>query len=203
MTAARPRVPFAEAARALLRDTLLAAAGDVLRERAWSEITMADVATAAGVSRQTLYKEFGSRQAFAQAYILHESDLFLTAVEEAIAANVHDPKRAVAAALEVFLTAAAEEPLIKAIVAGDDGDGLLPLVTNHAGPILTGATTRLAGFLATSWPKVAAIDVRFVAENIVRLAISHAASPSGSATESARSVSAVFGPYLDHLVAEA
>jgi len=67
MTTFRARVPYAEAAKALLRDTLFDAAGELLRHRGWSDLTMADVATAAGVSRQTLYKEFGSRPAFAQA----------------------------------------------------------------------------------------------------------------------------------------
>ncbi|GLZ42569.1 TetR/AcrR family transcriptional regulator [Actinokineospora sp. NBRC 105648] len=201
MTAARSRVPFAEAARTLLRATLLDAAGDLLRERAWSGVTMADVAAAAGVSRQTLYKEFGSRQGFAQEYILRETDRFLTAVEAAIAAHVAEPERALAAAMEVFLTSAAAEPLIKAIVAGDD-DGLLGLVTNRAGPVLSGATARLADCLITSWPTASAPDLRFVAENLVRLAVSHAASPSGTAAHTARAVSAVFGPYLESLGAQ-
>ena len=58
----RTPTPYAVAARALLRDTLLDAARRELEQRAWSEVTMADIALAAGVSRQTLYKEFGSRE---------------------------------------------------------------------------------------------------------------------------------------------
>ncbi len=194
------RVPYAEATKALLRDTLLTAAGDVLRERSWPDTTMADVAKAAGVSRQTLYKEFGSRQGFAQAYILREADRFLTAVEGAVAANVDSPTDAVTAALEVFLTAAADEPLIKAIVAGDGSDGLLELVTNHAGPILSTATHRLTACLVDSWPAAAPADLRLVAENMVRLAVSYAASPSGTPAETARGVSAVVGPAVDHFI---
>lgn len=57
--ATRQRAPYAVAARELLRDTLLDAARDLLGERDWSEVTMADIATAAGVSRQTLYSELG------------------------------------------------------------------------------------------------------------------------------------------------
>lgn len=197
------RVPYAEAAKALLRDTLLTAAGDVLRERSWPETTMAEVAKAAGVSRQTLYKEFGSRQGFAQAYILRETDRFLAAVESAVAANVDSPTDAVAAAFQVFLTAAADEPLIKAIVAGDDSDGLLELVTNHAGPILSAATHRLRACLIDNWPTAAPADLGRGAENMVRLAVSYAASPSGTPAETARSVSAVFGPALDHFLGAA
>ena len=56
-TPARQRPTYAEAARTLLRDTLLDAAGDLMRERGWAEVTMADVAAAAGVSRQTLFRQ--------------------------------------------------------------------------------------------------------------------------------------------------
>ncbi|WP_424184093.1 TetR/AcrR family transcriptional regulator [Actinokineospora sp. G85] len=197
MTTFRARLPYAEAAKALLRDTLFDAAGELLRDKGWSDLTMADVAAAAGVSRQTLYKEFGSRPAFAQEYILREVDRFLSAVEEAVRANALDPHAAVTAAFEVFLAAAADQPLVKAIVAGDGGDGLLNLVTNQAGPVLSEATTRLTACLKATWPQVEETGLRFVAENLVRLAVSHAASPTA---QPARGVAAVFGPYLDSLV---
>jgi AcrR family transcriptional regulator len=53
--------PYAVAARELLRDTLFDAARRELEHRGWNDVTMAEIASAAGVSRQTLYKEFGSR----------------------------------------------------------------------------------------------------------------------------------------------
>lgn len=200
MTALPQRVPYAEAARMLLRDTLLDAATDLLRTRSWQETKMADIAKAAGVSRQTLYKEFGSRKAFAEAYILRESERFLSAVEQAVAAHLDRPREALAAATEVFLTAAGEEPLVKAIVAGDDSDGLLSVVTNHAGPLLHGTRQRLAGFLAESWPHASAADLDLLSECLVRLAVSHAASPARLPAETAASIATVLGPYLDSVV---
>jgi len=57
--AAAPSPPrFSEAARELLRERVLDALGELLRSRAWSEVTMAHVAARAGVSRQTLYNGF-------------------------------------------------------------------------------------------------------------------------------------------------
>ena len=38
---------------------------------------MADIAAAAGVSRQTLYKEFGNRNEFGLAFVIHEGERFL------------------------------------------------------------------------------------------------------------------------------
>ncbi|MCU1683577.1 MAG: Transcriptional regulator, TetR family [Amycolatopsis sp.] len=200
MAVTKTRVPFAEAARTLLRDTLLDAASDLLREHAWAELKMADIARTAGVSRQTLYKEFGSRQAFAQAYIVREAGVFLTAVESAVAQHLDDPRQAVSAAISVFLTAAAEEPLIKAIVAGDDADGLLSLVTNHAGPVLSGASERLAAFLIAHWPDAPAAKLELVAKYMVRLAVSFAASPEGTPAETAAAMADVLGPFLDEVV---
>nr|WP_281373688.1 TetR/AcrR family transcriptional regulator [Haloechinothrix aidingensis] len=177
------------------------AASGLLREHPWSAVRMVDIARAAGVSRQTLYNEFGSRQSFAQAYIMHEAEKFLAAVREAVHAHRDRPRAAVSAAVEVFLTAAASEPLIAAIVAGDESEGLLPLVTNQAGPVLSLATDNVTAYLATVWPGVASRSLRLVAEQLVRLAISHAASPTATPAEVGATLAEVLGPHLDELVA--
>ena len=52
---------------------------------------MAEIAAAAGVSRQTLYNEFGTRDEFGQALLIREGSRLLDAVEETIAAHADDP----------------------------------------------------------------------------------------------------------------
>lgn len=200
MAPPRNRVRFADAARALLRDTLLDAASELLEEQTWSAIKMADIAKGAGVSRQTLYKEFGSREAFAQAYILRDAERFLADVERAITSHRDDPTAALAAAVEVFLLGAEAEPMIRAIVAGDDTDGLLALVTNQAGPVLGLAASRLGQIVSDNWPQVPARSVELFAQNVVRVAVSHAASPTDSAKQAANDVAEVFGPFLERVV---
>ena len=91
-TMASQRTPYQEAARELLRQTLFGAARDQLQERPWSEVTMADIAAAAGVSRQTLYKEFGNRSEFGLALVIHEGERFLGEVEAAVRAHPDDPR---------------------------------------------------------------------------------------------------------------
>jgi AcrR family transcriptional regulator len=199
MTTAGTRIPYAEAAKALLRDTLLGAATELIRDRGWSETTMAEVAAAAGVSRQTLYKEFGSRQALGAAYIERESARFVADVEQAIQAHVDRPRVALTAAIEVFLAAAAEEPLVRALVARPDADGLLTTVTDHSGPILTGATNHLAAFIARCWPQVPMDECALLMQTVVRLAISHAASPTTDPARTAANITHVVGPYVDQV----
>ena len=196
MTAvATERTPYPVAARELLRDSLLDGAGDLLQQRDWSEITMADIAAAAGVSRQTLYSEFGSRPEFAQAIFLREADRFLMAVEEAVNSRLDDPVAA--------LAAAADDPVIRSVVSGEGNDSLLPYVTTQGQPVVEQAAHRLAAVISAGWPQVDEDAIALLAECVVRLAISYAALPKGPAGMTAASVATLLGPYLERVVAEA
>jgi AcrR family transcriptional regulator len=187
------------AARALLRDTLLDAVGDLLAERGWSDVPMAEVARRAGVSRQTLYNEFGDRTGLAQAYVLREAERFLEDVERAIASRPGDARGAVAAAFEVFLTAASHHPIVHAIATGQ-GEGLLALVTTGDSPVVELGTARIVDALTHGWPHLDAEDAQAVAECVVRLGISYATLPTGPPRRTAQSLARVLGPYLDEVV---
>lgn len=193
------RIPYAVAARELLRDRVLDATDVLLRERPWARVTLADVAAGAGVSRQTIYNEFGNRTALAQAYVLREGDRFLAGVQDAIDAHPADPRGAVEAAFAAFLRGAGEHPLLRAILAGEGGDELLGLITSHDSPAVAFASERLAGFLRDGWPRLPAPDAALVADHLVRLALSHAALPGGGVEETAAGVARALGPFLDEL----
>jgi AcrR family transcriptional regulator len=170
--------PYAVAARELLRETLFDGARRELEHRGWNEVTMADVARAAGVSRQTLYNEFGSREEFAQAFVLREAVRFVRAIESALDAHRDDPRQALTAAFGLFLTAAAEDPLIRAAIGGQ-GE-MLPFVTTQGQPLVRGAAERLTEAMRSRWPQASEHDAALLAECLVRLAISYATLPEGS-----------------------
>ena len=195
--ATRARTPYPQAARELLRETLFGAARDELERRAWSEITMSDIAAAAGVSRQTLYKEFGSRNEFGLAFVIHEGERFLDDVEAAIELHLDDPRAAVAAALGLFLRTAGEDPLIR-ILLGDDGTGgMLPFVTTQGMPVVRWATTRLGAVIEEGWPRAPKADVALLSEALVRLAISYVTNPGESPDDTAAAVADLLGPFVD------
>jgi AcrR family transcriptional regulator len=200
---AEPQVPYAVAARELLRNTLLDGASKELAARPWSEITMSEVARAAGVSRQTVYNEFGSRAVFAQALVLREAARFIDAVQSTIAANAEDPRVALQATFELFLTVAAENPLVSAIVSGDGADELIALFTTRGETLVEMASARLTDVLLASWPVVPREEAELLGETLVRLAISYAALPKGGPGETAESVASLLGPYVSRLVAAA
>ena len=200
MSAAGQRVPYSVAAKELLRNTLLDAACHELEGKRWADITMADIALAAGVSRQTLYKEFGSREEFTQVLALREAERFLDAVEQAVISHVRDPSRAVQAAFEVFLTAAAENPMVRAIVQEDGAEELLAMFTSHGEPLVTRAAARLRTVMTAGWPLIPPRDAELLGDALVRLAISYASLPRGSAAATAQAVARLLGPYVQGLV---
>ena len=181
-----------------LRDVLLEAADALLDERPWAKISMGEVASRAGVSRQSLYNEFGGRTEFAQALLIREADRLLAGPEREIAAHPDDPRAAIAGALRTFLEAAAHNRLVESMTSRPD-DGLLALVTTE-GAVVAAATERLAAHIEGIWLGVDPKAIRRLTETVVRLGISHAALPAGSPAQTARAIAEVIGPHLDELV---
>ena len=194
---AAARTPYPQAARELLRETLFGAARDQLEHRSWSEITMSDVAGAAGVSRQTLYKEFGSRDEFAQAFVIHEGERFLDAVDAAVREHLDDPRAAVGAALGVFLRSAGDDPLVRILLSDDGTGGMLPFVTTQGMPVVYWATARLTETIEAGWPQAPPAKVRLLAESLVRLAISYITAPSEAPETTAARAGELLGPFID------
>jgi AcrR family transcriptional regulator len=196
------RTSHREATRALLREAVFRAATDLVARAPWGEVSMAAVAASAGVSRQTLYNEFGSRDELAQAYALWTAEEFLDEIERSVADHHHDLRLALEAAFELFLGMAGEHPLVRALEATSGADGVLALVAGPSGvPVVTTATDRLAGIIGATWPAIPADDVALVAEALVRLAISHLTVATHPGPEAAASVGRLLAPYLDRVVA--
>lgn len=191
------RPPHLLAAREALRGTLLEVARELLRQRRWNDITMAEIASGAQVSRQTLYNEFGSRSGFVQAYLLYDADRILGAVEHAIESSPNEPAATIEQAFRVFLGTIAEDPLAVTVLSGDDPDGLLALVTTRGGPVLMIAAQRLGGAISAKWPQAGTAEVQLFAEQLVRLAISHAALPDADPAVTAVAISQLLTPFAE------
>jgi AcrR family transcriptional regulator len=177
---------------------MLEAADGLLDERPWAKISMGEVASRAGVSRQTLYNEFGGRKEFAQALLIREAERLLAGPERAIAAHPDDPRAAIAGALRTFLEEAAHNRLVESMTRQPE-DGLLALVTTE-GAVVAAATERLAAHIETIWTGVDPKAIRRLTETVVRLGISHAALPTGTPGQTAGALAEVIGPHLDELV---
>ncbi len=200
---ANSRTPYPEAARELLRATLFGAARDQLEQRAWAEVTMSDIAASAGVSRQTLYKEFGNRNEFGLAFVIHEGERFLDDVEAAVRSHLDDPRAAIDAALALFLRTAGEDPLIRMLLSDDGTGGMLPFVTTQGLPVVQWATARLASVIEEGWPQAPKASVDLLSEALVRLAISYITNPGEAPGDTAAHVAQLLGPFIDEALGKA
>ncbi|GLI01026.1 TetR/AcrR family transcriptional regulator [Phytohabitans aurantiacus] len=195
MTPAPGRQRYVDRARVAMRESILRAVEELIRDRGWEATRMADVADRAGVSRQTLYQLYGSRDALAQAYVLSETELFLGTVVDAVRGRADDPLAAIEAGLDAFLTGAADSVMVKAILQGHAGDELLPLVTTQGLPVIQVAERALTDVIAELWPQIQADDARLFAGSIVRLAISHVTAPTGTPDATVKDIVRLLTPF--------
>ncbi|MGW6744570.1 TetR/AcrR family transcriptional regulator [Streptomyces sp. NPDC055025] len=105
------------------REALLDAGLSALARLPWSAVRMVDVASAAGLSRQTLYNEFGSKDGLARALVRREVDLYLRGVERQLSERKDTVDRLVAVA-EWTVAEARARPLLRALLTGCWGQWL-------------------------------------------------------------------------------
>jgi len=188
------RVPYAEASRVLLRDSILDGLRELLLGRDWSSTTLSHVAQAAGISRQTIYNEFGSRQGLAQAYALRLADRLVDQIDDAIDGNVGDVHAAFGQGFRDFFTESAADPLVISLLTGEIKPDLLQLITTDSGPIITHCSKRLTSTFVHSWVKCSDEDAGMLARAVVRLAMSYISMPPEADHDVAADLARLFAP---------
>jgi AcrR family transcriptional regulator len=190
-------MPYAEASRALLRDSVLDAMRDLLLTRDWSAITLSDVARAAGISRQTIYNEFGSRQGLAQGYGLRLADRLVGAVDAALQANVGNIYEAFLQGFRDLFTELSADPLVISLLTGVAKPDLLQIITIGSAPIINRASERLATALIHSWVAASDEDGGVLARAIVRLALSYVSMPPEADHDVAADLARLMTPFAE------
>jgi AcrR family transcriptional regulator len=198
VTSARDkRIPYAEASRVLLRDSILDGMRELLLTRDWSSITLTDVAMVAGISRQTIYNEFGSRQGLAQGYALRLADRLVDQIEDAINGNVGDMYAAFLQGFRDFFTESAADPLVISLLTGTTKPDLLQLITTDSAPIIVRCSQRLTESFMNSWVRTSEEDAGVLARAIVRLAMSYVSMPPEADHDVARDLARLMTPFAE------
>jgi AcrR family transcriptional regulator len=137
------------------------------------------VAGRAGVSRQTVYRRFGSRDGLVRAVVAREEQRLLDAVLAA-AAGHDDLERALAAAIAALLRGAVEHPLLQRLLA-EEPAALLPLLASRDAGVLDTARGAVAAVLRGRGvhPSRAAV----AADVLARVLLSSAIDPPAGAPE--------------------
>ena len=165
------------------RESLLDAAYTALTRRAWADVRMVDVAAAAGVSRQTLYNEFGTKEGLARALVRRETDSYLAGVERALtrrpaAGPGGDAAGRVVAAAAWTLRTARTNPLVRAALTGC-WNGRLPLAPPPAPADLVGRFCDCAvAALEPDWPQEELPALGTACETAARLTLSCVVAPA-------------------------
>lgn len=157
------------------RERLLDAAYAEVLAGHWGERRMVDVATAAGVSRQTLYNVFGSKEGLLQTVVVREVNTLLDNVVRVLESDGHDPAYAVNRTTRMVLSAARDNPLLRAVVTGDDE--LLPVVTTRSEPLLDVLGDRISRTLRERCPTTEPSVTEAVADVTLRLIVSYSLQP--------------------------
>jgi AcrR family transcriptional regulator len=171
------------------REDLRAEALDVAEEMVVADgpraLSMRELATRTGVSRQTLYSEFGDRAGVASALVLRATDRFLDRMEQALAGEA-DLYAAWSAMVGAALSEAGENPLVKALLTGE-----AELFGADSGPMVDAAVHRAVVNLAEHWPDLDPSDIALAAESATRLTVSHLVLPRHPPDTVARHIATV------------
>lgn len=183
------------------RDRLLDAAQHLVESDGWSNVTMARIAGLAGVSRQTVHNELGTRHSLAQALALRELDRFLAVVRDRLR-GADDVVEAVRSACEGALELGESSLLVRTIVttvpSEQDGD-LLAALTTESGEIVAVASAVVRAELLDCFAPLPFEDAELdiAVEVVVRLVLSAITRPSKPAADAARDIAWILGLALE------
>jgi AcrR family transcriptional regulator len=168
-----PRLPYQEAARNLLREHVLDAVDELITRDGWVGTSLSHVAKLAGVSRQTLYNEFGSRQSIGEAFLIRRLDKLLVAAEEQLRAHPDDIEAGIAGALRLFFEMV-DEPVLQTVLSpGDVGPETLKLIR----VLNERAVAPLSQIICELRPAVSASDAEVFADALVQLVAAQVVAP--------------------------
>ena len=178
-------------------ERILAVAAEMTAEIGWSGVTMSALAERAGVSRQTVYNEWGNRDRLAQAMVLRELGAFLDRVDAGFDAHPGDLRAGTQAAIANVLDLARTNPLLAAIVTATHGaeTELVPLLTTRADVVIDVASERVRERLE-AYPGVEIDALETTVDLLVRTVLSHVMQPSSDSSDVPRSLAAAVARLL-------
>ncbi len=181
--------------RVLLRARIIDSARRLACTEGWGAVNMSRIAKEVGVSRPVLYKEIGTKQELAEVVVAAELDTFLAGVTETVATEPHDLLAGITAAADYLLRAAADNTLLKVVLAGRSGadTALLPTLMTEPEPVLGRASAAFTAIVRAQYglENFADDDLGTRVEAIVRLALSHLFQPTGTSDRAVQQITLV------------
>jgi AcrR family transcriptional regulator len=181
-------------------ERILEAAFEAIQDFGLTRVTVEDVAGRAGLSRQTLYRYFPSKDSLIIALVSREEERLLEGVRTAFLEH-QDLYSAVTASVRFCIEHAREHPLLARLIGADQAT-FLPYVTTKAQPAIVRARETLLELLGSRVGGADLLDMeelRTIVDGTVRAVTSYIITPSDRtidqiATTVARVLIAVVAP---------
>ncbi len=140
-----------------------------------ARLSVGDVARRAGLSRQTLYKHFASKEDLVAEAVLEETT---RVVREVVAAAepVDDVREALVVGVRTALELSRGHPLLDRLVRTEP-ETLVPLLTAGAGPVMVAVRAAVCGLAERKLPELDRSVVERGADVVARLLVSYAVGP--------------------------
>ncbi len=183
---------FRAEVQGMLRERVLDAAHEMIETSGWSSVTMAKLAAAVGVSRQTVHTEVGTRHALAEALTLRELGRFLDLVRSRLAAE-QDLTAGIRSACRGVLELGESSVLVRTVFGSvtDQNDAdFLTILTTESGEIVELACGVVTECVKEFYSPLPFTDdeLDVAAEAIVRLVLSALTRPSKPPKEAAADI---------------
>lgn len=175
------------AAAASGRRPIIDVAIEMTARDGWAAVTMTRLAEQAGVSRQTVYNEIGSKNSLADAMLAHELGRFLAALGTAFDRHPGDLVEAIHDAVRDVLDLARDNLLVRAIASATHGADteLVPLLTTQAETLLTEVKAMLTARVEAYRTGLTGEQVEVLIDLMTRTVLSHVVQPTGTPTATA------------------
>ncbi|MFZ2501845.1 MAG: TetR family transcriptional regulator [Nocardioides sp.] len=173
-----------------LRAGILAEAATMTTASGWGALTMSALAKRVGVSRQTIYNEFGTKADLGEAVILNELLRFLAEVEGGFADHPGDMVGSVRAACRRVFELAAVDPIVHAALAANLGAAteLLPMLTTRSLGLIEIATETVKVLLAPYPIALSEAEFGTAVDAVIRVVLSKVMDPGLPPEENAESM---------------
>jgi len=163
------------------RDRLLDAAVQAAAVHGLAKLSVGDVARVAGLSRQTLYKYFPSKEALVAEAVAREADTMIAAVTAA--ADAHDdPRDALEAAIVTTLRLTRAHPLLDRLIQTEP-EALLPLLVSGEGAVMATVRAAVEQIVGRKVPDLSPDQLRQCADLLTRVLVSYGVSPPDQTPE--------------------
>lgn len=194
---ARPDGGYRTAASTLLRATALDALSALLLRQSWKSVTMSEVAKEAGLSRQTIYNEFGSRRGVAESYAIRLTDQLVSVVDDGLYTCVGDIRLALGRGLAAFFAVSERDPLVRSLREEDASADLLRLITVHSTQLVERAADHLSATFQRCWVQAPKRQADILSTSIVQMALAYVSRPPTDAAQTATDIADLLAPYIE------